>query len=190
MELESLETDRLLLKMINPEQFSLLFREYPKAEIMSLLGLSSKEEFVEEKMKSDKGYQTYDRTILSFFLILKETNETIGRSGFHNWYLKHKRAEVGYVLYQDHHRQKGYMGEALEAIIEYGFKVMGLNQMEACISPDNMASLALVKKFGFSQEGYLRQHYIREGEILDSVIFSLLREEYSGAKTLPPPNIA
>ena len=181
MELEALETDRLLLKMITPEQFKILFQQFEQAEIMSLLGLKTEEEFAEEKMKSDRGYQTYDRTILSFFLVLKETNETIGRSGFHNWYAKHQRAEVGYVLSSEAHRRQGYMGEALAAILEHGFKVMGLNRIEACIGPDNIASLTLIKKFGFTQEGILRQHYCYDGELMDSIIFSLLREEYSSA---------
>ena len=178
MKLEALETDRLLLKMISPEQFKILFQQFEKAEIMALLGLQTDEEFAEEKMKSDKGYQTYDRTILSFFLVLKETNETIGRSGFHNWYAKHQRAEVGYVMYQETHRRKGYMREALAAILEYGFKVMGLNRIEAYIGPNNIASLTLIKKFGFTEEGVLRKHYCQDGELLDSIVFSLLQEEY------------
>ena len=70
------------------------------------------------------------------------------------------------------------MSEAVKAIIEYGFKTMNLNRIEACIGPANIASQNLVKKFGFSREGYLRQHYIRNEEIQDSLIFSLLKEEY------------
>ena len=47
---------------------------------------------------------------------------------------------------------------------------------------ENIASLSLIKKYGFIQEGYLRKHFMRDGKINDTIIFSLLKEEYSGMK--------
>ncbi|MFS8083042.1 MAG: GNAT family N-acetyltransferase, partial [Ginsengibacter sp.] len=104
----------------------------------------------------------------------------IGSCGYHNWYIDHRKGEIGYTINKDENKRKGYMGEAVSTILDYGFKIMILNRIEACISPANVASLSLIKKFGFTREGYLRQHFIREGEIQDTVIFSLLKEEYKG----------
>ncbi len=178
MEFELLSTERLLLKKLTPEVFTYFFENFSDAEIKKQLGLLTDEELAVEKEKYRGGYTTYDRTILSFLLVLKSTNETIGRCGYHNWYNVHRKAEIGYVLYKEEHKQKGLMSEALVAVLEYGFGVMNLNRIEATIDPTNAASQKLVKKFGFTQEGILRQHYIRNGEIQDSLIFSLLREEY------------
>ena len=178
MEFETLKTERLILKKITPEVLKYLFENYSDAEIKKELGLTSDTELTTEKAKSYGGYTTYDRTILSFLLVLKENNETIGRCGYHNWYKDHKKAEIGYVLYQEENKRKGYMNEALGAIVAYGFNTMNLNRIEACTGPTNIASQNLIKKYGFTQEGYLRQHYIRNEEIQDSLIFSLLREEY------------
>ncbi len=110
--------------------------------------------------------------------MLKTNNETIGRCGFHNWYKDHHKAELGYALSKDDYKQKGYMSEAVRKIIEYGFSTMNLNRIEACVGPENKASLSVIKKNNFTKEGYLRKHYIRDGEIQDSIIFSLLKEEY------------
>jgi [ribosomal protein S5]-alanine N-acetyltransferase len=178
MEFETLETERLFLKIVTPEIYTHLFEHHSEAGIKKLLGLTSDEDFIREKLKSRGGYTTYDRTVLSFLLVLKDTNETIGKSGFHNWYKDHRKAEVGYILYKEEVKRKGYMTEALKTILDYGFNVMNLNRIEACISPSNLASQNLIKKYGFKQEGVLRQHYIREGEIQDSLIYSLLNEEY------------
>jgi ribosomal-protein-alanine N-acetyltransferase len=178
IEFEILETKRLILKKVTPETFVYLFENYPDREIKQLLGLKSDEELIKEKEKSRGGYTTYDRTIVAFLLVSKESNETIGRCGYHNWYKEHRKAEIGYALNAEEHKQKGFMGEAMEAIIKYGFRIMDLNRIEASTSPENSASQNLLKKFGFQQEGYLRQHYIRREEIQDSLIFSLLKEDY------------
>jgi ribosomal-protein-alanine N-acetyltransferase len=178
MEYEILTTERLLLKMFSPGGFSWMFDNLSKEEIKRELGLSTDEEFETEKKKNDGGYSTYNKSIAHFKLILKETNKVIGGAGFHNWYFDHFRAELGYALNREEYKQKGYMGEAVNAILEYGFTQMNLNRVEACIGPSNNASLALIKKFGFTQEGYLRQHYVRNSEVQDTIIFSLLKEEY------------
>ncbi len=178
MEFEVLTTERLLLRKLTPDGFKYIFENYSDGEIKNQLGLLTDEDFIREKEKVMGGYTTYDRTVVQFKLILKENNEVIGSCGYHNWYLDHKKAELGYTLIKDEFKRKGYMGEAVSKILEYGFKIMNLNRIEACISPENIASLSLIKKFGFTREGYLRKHFIREGEIQDTIIFSLLKEEY------------
>jgi ribosomal-protein-alanine N-acetyltransferase len=180
MEFEILETERLFLKKVTAEGYTYMFENFSEAEIKKQFGLASDEEFIKEKKKSQGGYTTHDRTVLSFLLILKNTNETIGRSGYHNWYKDHHKAEIGYFLNKEELKRKGFMTEALKAIIDYGFNTMNLNRIEACISPKNIASQSLIKKYGFTQEGLLRQHYIRNDEIQDSLIFALLKEEYKG----------
>ena len=70
------------------------------------------------------------------------------------------------------------MTEALTPIIAYGFSEMQLHRIEAFVGPNNSPSLNLMRKFGFTQEGQLRQHYLKDGKFEDSVVFSLLLEEY------------
>lgn len=59
---------------------------------------------------------------------------------------------------------------------------MQLNRVEAMIGPGNTASIRLVKKFGFVEEGRLRGHYCKKGTIEDSLVFGLLKAEYSPLK--------
>ncbi len=178
MNFETLETQRLILKKVTPEDFVWLFQNHSDGEAKKLLGLSSDEELAKEKEKSKGGYKTYDRTICAFLMVQKDTGETIGRCGYHNWYVAHRKAEIGYLIMKEENKQKGYMSEALKAILNYGFGNMNLNRIEACTSPSNIASQAVLKKYGFVQEGYLRQHFVRTDVAEDSLIFSLLKEEY------------
>lgn len=178
MEFEYIETERLLLRKFTPEDLKYIFSSYSREEANKILGFASDEEFDKFKAKSDGGFVTYDRTVVHFRLIVKSTNEIIGGGGFHNWYAMHRRAELGYMLSFDKDKQKGYMSEAVEALLHYGFTTMNLNRIEAFINPNNIASLALIKKFGFKKEGQLRQHFVTDGTAEDSIIFALLREEY------------
>ena len=90
-------------------------------------------------------------------IALRENREIIGTCGyygFHNW---HKRAGIGYELAQPFWRQ-GIMTEALGAIIEFGFKRVGLNRIEAVVMPENNGSAKLLEGLGFYQEGVLREY--------------------------------
>jgi ribosomal-protein-alanine N-acetyltransferase len=113
-------------------------------------------------------------------LFEKSTSLYVGNCGFHTWCPEHYRAEIGYDMIDDMHKNKGYMTEALCTIIAYGFNEMKLNRIEALIGPNNIPSLKLLQKFGFTKEGYLREHYCKNGEIQDSIFYALLKSEYVG----------
>ncbi len=49
---------------------------------------------------------------------------------------------------------KGWMSKGLKLILQHAFTEMGLHRLEANIQPPNTPSLHLVKKNGFSQEGF------------------------------------
>ncbi len=48
---------------------------------------------------------------------------------------------------------KGYMQEGLQLLIKYAFEKAGLHRLEANIQPNNLPSIALVKRCGFHKEG-------------------------------------
>lgn len=60
----------------------------------------------------------------------------------------------------------------------FGSKEMNLNRIEALVYPDNFASLELLKKIGFKQEGLLREYAFFKGEFRDLIMLSLLKKDY------------
>ena len=180
MQFETVETDRLILKIIDAKILASLYANYSEEELMPVLGFATREEFLNDKAKSDGGFDTDDRSILGFIMVIKASNKAIGRCGFHNWYHAHQRAEMGYAIFREEDRQHGYMSEAMKAILDYGFNTMNLNRIEAFVGPENVPSLRIVKNHGFTQEGHLRQHYVVNEVAADSLVFSLLKDEYEG----------
>lgn len=174
MNFETLETERLFLRKLSPKDFAYVFANYSKADIMTFFGFQSEEEYQTAKLKSDKGYATYNRSIAFFQLIDKTTNSVIGACGFHNWYFDHRRAEIGYNMFTDDFKGNGFMSEALEKIIDYGFTKMNLHRIEALVGTQNVPSLKLMEKFHFTKEGILKEHYFINDKFEDSVIFSRL----------------
>ena len=173
-----LETERLLLKELNPEIFYNLFNYYSENEIAQFLGLRSEQEMEVERRKFEEGYTTYNISYKAFLLVDKKTGKIIGKSGYHQWYLHHYRAEIGNVITDNQYLRKGYMKEANKAIIDYGFNTMGLNRIEAFVGLNNTASLSLLASLGFQKEGVLREHYFKNNRIEDSVCFGLLKRDW------------
>lgn len=111
---------------------------------------------------------------ISWAIALKEAPSVlIGTIGFWRIIKEHHRAEIGYMLLPEHFN-KGYMTEAINAVIPYAFNEIKLHSIEANINPGNRASEAILIKTGFVKEAHFRENYYYDGKFLDSVIYSLL----------------
>ncbi len=173
-----IETERLLLRELNPEVFKHLFTKCTDDEIAAFLNLQSNEELMAEKEKFQKGFTTAWISLCNFQLIEKSSHLIIGACGFHTVYLQHARAEVGYALTDETKKRSGFMTEALKSIIAYGFEVMKFNRIEAFANPENFASVKLLESNGFIYEGLLRSHYFKNGVAEDSGVFGLLKKDW------------
>jgi ribosomal-protein-alanine N-acetyltransferase len=143
-----------------------------------MLGHQTEADYLNEERKYKNGYASYNRTFILFLLIEKNTDSVIGRCGIHNWNIEHKRAEIGYHMTNEAFKRTGLMSEAVEAIIDYSFKKLNLNRLEAIVGNSNQASLRIMEKFNFIKEGILRQHHFSDNAFGDSILYSKLHEEY------------
>jgi ribosomal-protein-alanine N-acetyltransferase len=175
---ETLETERLILRKLSPDDIKYLFANFDQPYLMTFFGLETEEEFEIEKSRNEGGYTTHNRSICMFQLIEKSKREVIGSCSYHNWYTIHKRSEIGYHLRNDSYKNKGYMKEALGAIIQYGFNVLNLNRIEAFVGTNNTPSLRLMQHYKFTREGVLKQHFYINNKFEDSAVFALFKADY------------
>lgn len=73
---------------------------------------------------------------------------------------------------------KGYATDAARTLIRFGIRELGLHRISAAIGPDNAPSIKLIEALGFSREGVLRDHVFTNGAWRDSVLYSLLEQEW------------
>lgn len=179
----TLETERLTLQLVTPEHYNYLFNHCSKEEMMQFIGWEEEKDYDTEYMKyTTGGFVTWRSSFLFFLLRDKVSQRLIGRCAYHNYMAMHKRSEIGYDLKKEEDKNKGYMKEALKAILQYGFEEMKLNRVEAFIGPNNTPSRRLVEGFGFVIEGQMREHFCYNDVLQDSVVYSLLAPEYEAGK--------
>jgi ribosomal-protein-alanine N-acetyltransferase len=84
---------------------------------------------------------------------------------------------VGYWIGRPHVRH-GYMSEGLAAVLPFVFEQLRLHRLEAACLPSNEASQGVLRRCGFTQEGYARQYLRINGHWADHLLFALLAEDW------------
>lgn len=85
-----------------------------------------------------------------------EDGQIIGRAGF-NFRDGFESPELGFVIGKEYQRQ-GFAYEVCEAIINYGYEELGFTDIQALTIPENIASVNLLKKLGFSNKGQYKEY--------------------------------
>ena len=83
---------------------------------------------------------------------------------------------IGYWVGVPFARQ-GYMTAALRTLIPFSFDTLRLHRLEAACIPGNAASIGLLEKTGFKQEGYARQYLCINGVWQDHLLYARLRDD-------------
>lgn len=82
---------------------------------------------------------------------------------------------------------RGYIAEALPALLEQAFGPLGLHRLEADVGPRNIRSIQALERTGFRREGYLRQRYHAGGEVQDAVLYGLLAPDWEELRNTAAP---
>jgi len=91
----------------------------------------------------------------------------------------HKKGEIGYWLLPAFWG-RGIIREALPAVCQYGFTHFHLHRIEAIVESENIPSVTLLQKSGFTHEGTFRECEFKNGKFISLHIYSLLRTDSSG----------
>ena len=111
----------------------------------------------------------------------KETGRIIGTIGYMWHQRENSSVEVGYSLAR-RCWNRGYMTEALDAVLRYSFETLRLHRVEAQHETDNPASGRVMEKCGMKKEGILRERLYNKGRYVDVALYSILKKEYKPIK--------
>jgi [ribosomal protein S5]-alanine N-acetyltransferase len=176
--LPTIETERLLLRKITLNDASDMFEYASNPEVSEYTMWSTHTSIEDTKYFLKSLTKMYKRReLVDWGIVHKAEKKFIGTCGFVEWSMTHSRAEIGYALSARYWRE-GYMSEAVNAIIEFGFREMLLNRIVGRCEVNNIASARVMEKVGMQLEGILRQQLFVKGRYWDLKIYSILREEF------------
>lgn len=173
-----LETDRLILRKITPEDANDIYDYSSRSEVTRYLLWEPHQnrartfEYLHCILEKYKAGEFYDWAIE-----YREDHRMIGTCGFTSFDLENNHAEVGYVLHPQYWG-KGIAPEALDRILSFGFDRLRLHRIEARYLIGNDRSRRVLEKCGMSREGVRRQDIFLRGTYCDVGVCSILHDEY------------
>lgn len=158
-----------LLDWRNNPDFRKHFREYRE------LSMADQEKWFNEKVLGDP-------TTRMFAVRRLEDNELLGCCGFVYISWVHRHADLSlYIGWNDTYiDDEGYAKEACDLLLTYGFSELDLHKVWTEIYSFDAKKKRLYDEFGFHKDGLLRENYFYNGKWWDSLILSLLQNEYGG----------
>ena len=172
-----IQTKRLLLRPLTQSDAQDIFEIFSDKQVMKYYDLLPFKNIERASRQIDffiKGFE--ERSMIRWGIELKENSKLIGTCGFFALNEDVSKAEIGYELNRSY-QGRGYMTEALDAILRFIFSETDINRVEAYIEPPNIASQKTAEKVGFTKEGTLRQYEMCRGERIDICVYGCLRSD-------------
>ncbi len=112
------------------------------------------------------------------------TSKVVGSTRFMKADFTHKRLEVGHTFIAKSHQRSRINTEAKLLMLKHAFEVLGMNRVELLTDYLNQSSRRAILRLGAKEEGTLRNHMIMpDGRVRDSVLYSIIANEWPGVKT-------
>ncbi len=173
-----LETERLLLRPLTEADASQRYADWlndPEVNQYletrhSLQTVDSCREFIRQ-CNADPGSH-----LLGVFL--KGSGQHIGnvKVGFINALYEH--GQISLFIGEKTCWGQGFSSELVREVSRYAFADLGLNRLEAGCYEDNLASLRVFLKCGYTVEGFLREQVTLNGKRMGVFWLGVLKHEY------------
>jgi len=170
-----LRTKRLFLRPVAVSDAPALFEARGDAEVMRYWDWPEQKDVAAvERIFAEHIPELTSETTRWWAVALSPGGPAIGECDLSEIDTHHGRAEIGFLFARRHWGQ-GYAQEAMERVIDHGFDDLGLERLWARFHDGNDASKRLLEKLGFTYEGRLRSHIMRDHERRDCLIYGRLR---------------
>lgn len=177
-------TDRVLLRQLGPrsarrvQEYGLRSREFLEPWEPRRAADFWQRRTVADRLALEISQSAADQGLALYLSVPQDPDRVIGRIAVSNVVRgAFQSCTVGYALAPDALGQ-GFMTEALFMMTGIVFEQLGLHRIEANVIPRNVASLGLVKRCGFREEGTALRYLYINGAWEDHIRFARTREEW------------
>jgi len=153
-----IETERLVLRPSRAEDAEAIYQTYAADEEVTRYLVWRPHRSIEETHEFMRGaVETWaDRSHFNWAVTVKPDDRLRGMIALR---VEGFKADAGYVLGREFWG-RGYMTEALRAVIAFGLSLPGVYRVWALCDVENLASARVMEKAGMSFEGVLRRNVI------------------------------
>jgi RimJ/RimL family protein N-acetyltransferase len=102
----------------------------------------------------------------------------IGSCGFSEIDWRNRAAEFGINIGEKSYWNKGYGTEAVRLLVKHGLYTLNLHRIHLKVLETNPRAIRAYEKAGFTHEVRLRQAEFRNGQYIDVLVMSILKEEF------------
>ena len=174
-------TERLRLRALTPRDASAVLAVVGDPEVTRYHSVPTLTTLAEAQAALERlGIALLARDAIRWAIELVEHGEMIGTVGLLRFDFEHRHAEIGYEIAR-RWWGLGLTPEAAAAVIRYGFSVLGPHRIDAGVLPENDASVRVLQKLGFIEEGTRRDYLYSKGRFHSFRWFSLLETEPSAS---------
>ncbi len=175
--IQQLHTERLHLRKMTTDDVDSLFTIWSDPEVTKFMNISNfttKDQA--EEMITFLNRLAQDHKAIRFTIIEKKTYEIIGSCGYNSLDFENEKAEIGYDIAKNHWGN-GFAPESISSLIDYAFDTLHFHRIEAKVEPENVNSVRVLNKLGFTYEGTLRQCEKSKDRFIDLQMYAKLKTD-------------
>jgi ribosomal-protein-alanine N-acetyltransferase len=174
-----IETERLILRRVTRDDADAMYRNWASdPEVTKFLTWPTYTSIDDAHGILKLWVQEYEKENFYLWAIVpKNGAEPIGTISVVESSDSAQWVEIGYCIGRNWWH-KGFVSEAMKALIAFFFEEVGVGRIQARHDPRNGNSGAVMRKCGMVCEGTLRQADRNNQGICDAAVYSILREEY------------
>ena len=171
---------RLQLRLIQQSDIEAIHKLQSLPEVDKYNTLGIPKDLEETKAVMASSFEDLKQEVITRYTFVIESldnKEFIGLIALNLGNPKYKSAEVWYKLFPKYWGN-GYATEALKCLLDFGFNKLKLHRIEAGCAVDNLGSIKVLVKSGFSYEGRKRKVLPLKTGWSDNFEYSILEDEY------------
>lgn len=173
-----MNSKNLYLTKIESEDFRYIYKWFSDKEFLKFYDyMPPVPQSIEQVDKTFEDYKKNEESIV-FAIKLFSEGKIIGVAGFDDIIKENKVATLFIGIGSKDLRGRGYGGEALNMLLDYGFNKLGFYRIQLNVLEFNVIAIALYEKAGFTKEGTLREFVLRDGRRYNLYIYGLLKSEW------------
>jgi RimJ/RimL family protein N-acetyltransferase len=173
------EGERIRLREVNIDDFEATWQWASRAEFFRFLPIDQPTRDEERAWLDSIVAQAHEIPRRQYHLGIKivDGSKLIGMVRLAIDSQRHRSASIAYGISPEHWGH-GYATEAAQLIVGFAFDALGLHRVWASHHPDNIASRKVLEKVGLREEGRQRDDRFVGGVWYDSVVCSILEDEW------------